>query len=168
MTQFKLKPDEVAHIEMLRSGLRSMFAWEDTNQGHGYWNQVDNELGAMLEHGTTDGKPYVDPQPEIGGGYRAATKEDEGRKDRQYYYDGQWHDASVGTADGTYYRVPVDRIPTDLDARERPLVMVRDKDDAEWIKRPLLAVTGTRHPFIVGSGNGHTFWAQCRFPYPGE
>jgi hypothetical protein len=126
----------------------------------------------MARYGTTDGNPYVEPQPEIGEGYRLATWADKDRRDLQFWSKagGGWQNRK--TIHGTpldpdyHYRVPVDRIPTDEDAVGRPTVMVTANVADGWLARPLLAVVGAG--YVVRSGDGFTNWKHCRFPYPGE
>jgi hypothetical protein len=127
-------------------------------------------LNAMEEHGTTDGKPYIEPQPEIGDGYRVATESDDLRHDRQAWYRGEWANASLRvTVSNTTYRVPIDRIPTDEDARQRLTVMVRDNDDQNWKPATLLALRSGSLAFVATTpSNLLSSWAQARFPYPGE
>jgi hypothetical protein len=135
-----------------------------------YTTIVLNDLEAMASNGTTDGRPYVEPQPEIGEGYRLATEADAHRRDRQVWCDGFWLNAQIGhTETNRVYSVAKDRIPTDEDAKQRPTVMVRDYETAEWKARPLLAVTDRSFPFVAGgSGYDSAPWRLCRFPYPGE
>jgi len=138
-----------------------------------YTTIVLNDLEAMASNGTTDGRPYVEPQPEIGEGYRLATEEEKDRRDRNHW-DQQsecWYYSKTGSYDANItYRVPIDRIPTDEDARQRPTVMVRDNDKQSWEKQTLLAVAGNFDKFITSPGADISacFWMQARFPYPGE
>jgi hypothetical protein len=121
----------------------------------------------MASNGTTDGRPYIEPHPEIGDGYRLATDADKNRRDRQGFFEGEWVQAAMGVCFcGITYRVPIDRIPTDEDARQRPTVMVMGNAADGWHARRLLGVT--EMGFLVASGDGFTNWKQCRFPYPGE
>ena len=132
---------------------------------------VLDHLNAMTSNGTTDGKPYVKPQPEIGEGYRLATEADKQRQDREMHdVHGRWMPATVGIHAGNYtYRVPQDRIPTDEDAQQRPMVMVRDRLDQAWSSIKLIAVRDGCNPFVGFCPTGMLFsWVYCRFPYPGE
>ncbi len=105
-------------------------------------------------------------EPEIGEGYRVATLKDATRLDREIWTGAKWIAAEPREQYKIHLcRVPVDRIPTDEDARSRPIVMVRAVD-SEWHARKLLAVTGMG--FLVESGNTCSSWPNCRFPYPGE
>ena len=136
-----------------------------------YTTIVLNDLEAMASNGTTDGKPWIEPQPEIGEGYRAATEADVKRRDLEFWSDfnQRWMVRAEGPVplfSDYHYRVPVDRIPTDEDAVGRPTVMVTANVADGWLARPLLAVTSMG--FLVKSGDGWTKWMQARFPYPGE
>jgi hypothetical protein len=176
MTQRKLNPEELERVEQARHNLRGMCGWTTTDRGVDYWRGVDKELSKMLLHGTTDGRPLIEPQPEIGEGYRLATESDKGRRDLEFWsrIGGGWlaRQATYGAPlDPDYhYRVPVDRIPTDEDARQRPTVMVRDNDKESWDKQTLLAVAGSFDKFVTSPGADISacFWMQARFPYPGE
>ena len=126
-------------------------------------------LDEVATHGTNDGKPWVEPQPEIGDWYRVATIEDVDRRDRHRWdsRDLAWYYAPTSMHDGNItYRVPIDRIPTDEDAVGRPTVMVSGNPAEGWHARRLLGVTAMG--FLVASGDGFTSWKHCRFPYPGE
>jgi hypothetical protein len=170
MTQRKLTDRQVNHARQAAKSLADGVPWEHTPDGDGYWIRVHSRLDAMARYGTTDGKPYIEPQPEIGEGYRVATLSDAHRRDRQVWCDGFWLNAQIGhTETNRVYSVAKDRIPTDEDARQRPTVMVRDYETAEWKARSLLAVTDRGFPFVAGGpGYDSAPWRLCRFPYPGE
>lgn len=132
----------------------------------------------MKNSGTTDGKPYVDPEPpKIPDGYRKweqcelrpGTKM---RSDIMY-----WNIASkkwVSKSNNVYhsdtlYIVPVDRIPTDEEAAVFPRIQVMVQDNPStigpWRKETLLAVKlESDYPFVTSNGN----WAHCRHLHPGE
>jgi hypothetical protein len=172
MGQRKLNPEELERVEQARHNLRGMCGWTTTDRGDDYWRGVDKELSKMLLHGTTDGKPWIEPQPEVGEGYRPTAEADKGRRDLEFWSKtgGGWqHRKSFHGAplDPDYhYRVPIDRIPTDEDAKQRPTVMVTSNVADGWLARTLLAVTAMG--FLVASGDGFSNWKQARFPYPGE
>lgn len=137
------------------------------------WDKRFADLIAVANHGTTDGKPYVEPQPEISEGYRLATEADAQRIDREGWGGPEcgWIAAGRGIVmEAIVYRVPVDRIPTDEDAKQRPTVMVRDRDGEKWKPWILLAVVNRNYPFVAIAVNStvQDSFAQCRFPYPGE
>ena len=168
MKQRKLTPAEQRSVADARHHMRNVAqigtvvcAWA-----------IVTELDNMATHGTTDGKPYVEPQPEIGEGYRPVTEADRTRQDAEFWSQtgGGWQRRKVligrPFSQEYHYRVPVDRVPTDGDARQRPTVMVCGNAADGWLARPLLAVTAMG--FLVASGDGFTNWKQARFPYPGE
>jgi hypothetical protein len=140
--------------------------------GEIFWADAMVKLSDAEVFGTTDGKPYIEPQPEIGDGYRRATEADAIRRDLEFWSltGGGWQRRKVligkPLSKEYHYRVPVDRVPTDKDAACRPTVMVSTNLSDEWLARPLLAVTAMG--FLVASGDGFTNWKQARFPYPGE
>jgi hypothetical protein len=165
MKRRKLTAAEVESIEVAKNALRMVpddIIDEDVVK-------VISLLREVERHRTSDGRPYVEPQPEIGEGYRLATEADMGRRDRDMFR-GAWVPAHVGMHASNYtYRVPIDRIPTDEDAVGRPMVMVCDNTAGGWLPRALLHVSGNNsQPFLVISGDGFTTWKQARFPYPGE
>lgn len=46
-------------------GIAGIADWASTADDVGYWLEVSKKLEAMAEHGTSDGKPWVKPGPEI-------------------------------------------------------------------------------------------------------
>lgn len=173
MKQRKLTADELERVHQARHNMRGICGWMLTNRGDDYWRDVDNELCNMIFYKTTDGKPYVE-QPEIGEGYRVATDADRDRADVEFWDDttGEWEWRGVPNRDlfsCYYYRVPVDVIPTDDDARERPTVMVRDSEVCKWQKMTLLCVSAVdAWQFGTFDGTFIKAWRYCRFPYRGE
>jgi hypothetical protein len=170
MMQRKLTREELQHANRAAWYLRSVMNHCGLIANGG---SVLDYLNAMEEHGTTDGKPYIEPQPEIGEGYRPAMTEDVERRDRQQWnpQDLAWYYAPTGIHAGNItYRVPVDRIPTDEDARQRPTVMMRAKGDAVWYEAILIGVLpDAGWPFCgITKGGSYSLGRQCRFPYPGE
>jgi hypothetical protein len=167
MGQRKLTREELQHVEKASWYLQSVIKQCGLIRGGGV--VLVDYLNEIAAHGTTDGKPWIEPQPEIGEGYRLATEADNYRRDLEVWYESKWQKTLPGLRDGFTYRVPVDRIPTDEDAKGRPTVMVRDYETAEWKARSLLAVTDRSFPFVAGgSGYDCAPWRLCRFPYPGE
>ena len=173
MTQRKLTYEELQDVMHARPYLRKVTTFADPLQS----GIAMNHLDLVATHGTTDGKPWIEPQPEIGDGYRRATESDAWRKDVEYFSNLQGNGWFPRAVHGKplesfyHYRVPVDRIPTDEDARQnpRPIVMVCDNAAGGWLPRTLLHVSkNVAHPFLVISGDGFTTWKQSRFPYPGE
>jgi hypothetical protein len=171
MAQHKLNQEGLERVRQARHNLRAMCGWTITYRGEAYWRDVDKELGKMLAHGTTDGTPYVEPQPEIPEGYRPATEEDKRlRKDLEVWNGKRWINCSKLIKDQETCCVPVDRIPTDEDALQRPAVMVRDNDYEQWRpKQKLIGVMpSTRYKFVTYDDVGAHVFAHARFPYPGE
>jgi hypothetical protein len=170
MGQRKLDCYEAHWLSMAANAIRSLV--HGCNCQHS-WDKQFADLLAVADHGTTDGKPWTEPQPEIGEGYRVATEADASRRDRDMCdVHGRWIPAHVGIyATNCTYRVPIDRIPTDEDARRNPrlTVMVRNGVSGEWLKASLLAVTNDEtYPFCVWMGGDVDGWRYCRFPYPIE
>ena len=169
MMQRKLTQDELQNVEKAAWHLRRV---SSLGSYPTFAAVVLDGLDELATHGTNDGKPWVEPQPEIGDGYRVATVADLPRPDIEYFSnlrDSGWFVRAAPTAalqSSYHYRVPIDRIPTDEDARERPTVMVASHPEGEWHSRRLLGVTAMG--FLVASGDGFTSWKHCRFPYPGE
>ena len=170
MTQRKLTDAERIHAWEARLHIQQMYS-ADGMPDNGHWFKQHLLLSQMLDNGTTDGRPYVEPTPEIGEGYRLATEADRDRRDRDMCdVHGKWVPAHVGIHAGNYtYRVPVDRVPTDEDAIGRPTVMVRDYELDPWMKTRLIAVAESDDgSFWEKSFHTVTCWKHCRFPYPGE
>ena len=170
MTHRKLTDEELQDVMGARAYMRrvALFA-KPVGCIYEAIKQIDN----MAKECTTDGKPYVEPQPEIGEGYRLATEADDLRHDRQAWYRGEWANASLRvTVSNTTYRVPIDRIPTDEDAKQRPTVMVRNNERMKWKVVKLIMVAekaeGIHFPFVTIDSLRPDCWACCRFPYPGE
>jgi hypothetical protein len=172
MVQRKLTKRELQKVSRAVWYLRSLARVRGDKP---YTTIVLNDLEAMASNGTTDGRPYVEPQPEIGDGYRPATLSDKDRRDLEFWSKagGGWQHRK--TIHGTpldpdyHYRVPVDRIPTDEDARQRPTVMVSGASGSmcKWHPATLLAVLKNCYLGTYESGAFST-WTHCRFPYPGE
>jgi hypothetical protein len=170
MTQRKLTPDELQDVTHARAHIRRVALFAETM---GAFYGVVQTLESMATHGTTDGKPYVEPPPEIGDGYRVATEADAQRFDRQVWTDAAgWIEACCGLVrSSTMYRVPIDRVPTDEDAKQRPTVMVKDDGAETWRPVTLICVRDQyQYWSFVGlyESGGLNVWKQARFPYPGE
>ena len=171
MGQRKLTAEELRSVLDARHHLRmvSAFAGDPVQCG-----VLLCDLDLVALHCTTDGKPYIEPQPEIGDGYRLATEADAWRKDVEYFSNlkgNSWFARAVHgkPLESSYlYRVPVDRIPTDEDAKQRPTVMVRHHGEKLWRTMPLVAVVKSARPFIALQGTVIWRFQEARFPYPGE
>ena len=87
----------------------------------------------------------------------------------------EWQDRPYprsGFTSNDQYIVPVDKVPTDEEAKSRPEVMVLDCQTELWESARLIAVIAdspARLPFIAQLPE---CWVReyrdCRFPYPGE
>jgi len=118
------------------------FAWEETPEGQEHWEEMANRFRDMAKHGTSDGKPWVEPEPEIPEGYRKAEPGEWKRKDVKFWSHNSkdWRERSVqgyrfdSPHLGTIYIVPIDPPLTDRDACVWPrlLVMVRDEESKPW------------------------------------
>jgi hypothetical protein len=166
MKRRKLTAAEIASIEVAKNALRMVpddVIDEDVVK-------VISLLREVERHRTTDGKPYVEPQPEIGDGYRLATLSDAHRRDRQVWCDGFWLNAQIGhTETNRVYSVAKDRIPTDEDAVGRPTVMMKSTPDKPWYEAVLIGVCpGANWPFGGIAKGRFELQKYCRFPYPGE
>ena len=53
---------QVKLIRKVISSLSMAFVWERSVEGDKYWRDFYDKLRAMAEHGTNDGKPWVDPK----------------------------------------------------------------------------------------------------------
>jgi len=104
MGQRKLTEEELQIVMLSRHLLRKVL--EFSKHVH-YIGVALEQLDAIALHCTTDGKPYVEPQPEIGEGYRRATEADRGRRDLEVWCEGKWQKTLPGLCDGFTYRVPV-------------------------------------------------------------
>jgi hypothetical protein len=175
MVQRKLTDKELQKVLDGRHCLRKVL--EFSKHVH-YIGVALEQLDAIAIHCTTDGKPWIEPQPEIGDGYRLATASDIDRRDATWWdaRTKRWEDCGAWSAgmpfdSGRIYRVPVDRIPTDEDAVGRPIVMAKDLDYQKFHPGRLIEVEkGADQEFYVrlNSDQASLWWDQCRFPYPGE
>ena len=59
--QRKLKFSESNDCQRSASALLVAFNWARSPEGAKYWQTVHKKLAAMATHGTSDGKPYVEP-----------------------------------------------------------------------------------------------------------
>ena len=117
--------------------------WGDTDEGHDYWDEVYEHLRNKAANRTSDGKPYIEPEPPIPEGYRKANVDEWRRTDVMVwsYRTDEWEmrliQGSKFDPPGgrSIYIVPIDPPLTDEDARERPWVMVRNSD-AEKFRGP--------------------------------
>ncbi len=175
--QTKLTKQEIGKLKQTRNGIVHGVIWARTDEGFDYWNEVIRLLDAKIKHGTSDGKPWVDPEPQIPDGWRKAEADEWTRKDVKYWdlYEKDWRPRlSQGTAFDppvmqTHYIVPIDPPLTDQDARDRPWVMVTDETLGLWVgPRTLLAAPPKTVRYVVGDSPGVSFWKQARRATPAE
>ena len=69
--QKKLEKWEVHGLASASRHLSCCFLWENTEEGEEYWGDVIKKLSDKIKHGTSDGKPYVEPER-----WRVPTDED--------------------------------------------------------------------------------------------
>jgi len=62
MKQIKLTTKERQSAEESAKALLTICEWEKTPEGHDYWDEVHSKLFNTAKHGTTDGKPWVEPE----------------------------------------------------------------------------------------------------------
>lgn len=178
--QRKLTESEIEKLKQARAAISDTLF--PTYDDHGqYWAEVLLSLGKNIMHGTSDGKPWVEPEPEIPEGYRKAEPDEWRRTDVKFWYQGQkvWVELLPilqGTAFdpprlGTIYIVPIDPPLTDRDAAQWPrlLVMVRSDDLAPW-EGPYAYLGKTESFYAVDSLGKTVFvlWAQARRATPAE
>lgn len=63
--QVKLSEAEIRACQMARDAIADIGDWANTAEGVDYWLKVSTRLRSMAYHGTSDGKPWVEPEPEI-------------------------------------------------------------------------------------------------------
>ena len=140
--QTKLKEENAKSLHEAADIIQGCFDWGDTDEGVHFWGRVVEMLRNKASSRTSDGKPWVEPEPPIPEGWRRATADEWTRNDVQYWdtYRKDWRSrSSQGTAFDpavmqTRYIVPIDPPLTDKDACVWPrlLVMVRDNDRKPW------------------------------------
>jgi hypothetical protein len=62
MTQHRLTSNHVEKIEKLASDLMCAFDWTSSPEGAGFWDNIQRKLWNRAKHGTTDGKPWIEPE----------------------------------------------------------------------------------------------------------
>lgn len=174
--QTKITDKQAMYASQAARLVGQCLAWDDTPEGRGYWDEVQGKLLAIGTHGTTDGKPYVQPALPIPDGYRLAVAGDEGRRDCKLWDEtnkvwrrrGEYYN-SCAFDDKNCYIVLVDIAPTDEEASQLPHVMVRDYEDRPWERKVLvrIASTGMFCCLALNRRNLET-WTFCRHLYLGE
>jgi hypothetical protein len=179
--QRKLTEGEIEKLKQARSGIGDVLVPTYDDQGL-YWAVVLGSLDDKIKHGTTDGKPYVDPEPAIPEGWRRAEADEWKRTDVKFWKskDKIWLlRAKSGPFDeiktGTRYIVPIDPPLTDEDACVWPrrLVMVRDGKHERW-EGPFqyvgkdTASDCTLKYLVWGTDGYHEWYEQARRATPEE
>ena len=178
MTQRKLTEGEIEKLKQARSAIGDVLIPTYDDQGR-YWVDVRNSLDDKIKHGTSDGNPWVDPEPPIPEGYRKAQKHEYRRNDVQYWEasKSEWRPRPEPGGSPFYkeihYIVPIDPPLTDEDAKERPFVMVRDDVRDGWVSKPkilLSAPPASANYIVVDDANDKiaTSWKQARRATPAE
>jgi len=145
MGQRKLTDEELQDVMHARHYLRKVTTFADLLQSRIAMKYLD----LVATHGTTDGKPYVEPQPEIGDGYRVATASDIDRRDVAWWdaRTKRWEDCGAWSAgmpfdSGRIYRVPVIpeigegyRVATESDAWRKDVEYFSNLKGNGWFPR---------------------------------
>jgi len=176
--QTKLTKQEIGKLKQARNGIADGVIWVRTDEGFDYWNEVVRLLDAKIKHGTSDGNPYVDPEPEIPEGWRMALDNEHCRKDVKLWDKDkkQWAKRpfpSQPFLNGDRYIVPIDPPLTDEDACVLPRLKVMVRDDELqpwWGPYPYQGKNdAAEYPFVVNSGkDGDRVWKQARRATPAE
>jgi hypothetical protein len=61
MTQRKLSDNDRKDIQRAANALLKMCDWSLFPEGREYWDKIYESLSERAHHGTTDGKPWVEP-----------------------------------------------------------------------------------------------------------
>jgi hypothetical protein len=62
MTQRKLDDEERNGILNAADAIAEMCDWDNLPEGRSYWDSIHTNLSDKAKHGTTDGKPWVEPE----------------------------------------------------------------------------------------------------------
>jgi hypothetical protein len=62
MKQIKLGELDKKSIEKAAQGIAQMIGWEKMPEGRRYWQEIHDKLCRCVNHGTNDGKPWVEPE----------------------------------------------------------------------------------------------------------
>jgi hypothetical protein len=171
MKQHRISPHQQKAASVAADKIDIAFHWAATPDGHDYWSGVCKKLRAIDKHGTTDGKPWVEPEPEIPADYRKATAElgDDQRHDCKYWDGEKWCKREPGFFVGNILCiVPVDKAPTEENAKNCDVVMVRDEERHDWKPRRLVSIGPNCYNALGQKRNRIFTWEQARLPYPGE
>jgi hypothetical protein len=61
MTQRKLDANLIQRLQAAKDALINV-NWKLTSEGHDFWQDIYNRIRNKAKHGTTDGKPWVEPE----------------------------------------------------------------------------------------------------------
>jgi hypothetical protein len=126
MTQRKLSDNDRKDIQRAANAVLQMCDWSLFPEGREYWDKIYESLSERAHHGTTDGKPWVEPEL------------------------------------------------TDEDAKQRPWVMVRDRETSNWIGPKTLVAKSGYHYVLNGETSpnkelqGVSAWRFARLATPEE
>jgi len=84
--QDKLSQQQIDDTIRAEMYLGTAFTWGNTEEGHDYWHDVVELLGLKVKHGTSDGKPHVEPPR-----WRVPTDEDAKCRPKCRVRDGKYH-----------------------------------------------------------------------------
>ncbi len=142
MTQKKLTKENAKSLHEAADIIQDCFDWSDTDEGAHFWFRVVELLRNKASNGTSDGMPWVDPEPPIPEGWRRADHPDDYMRDDVKFFSKlhrEWKDRSKCSPGLRFfseytYIVPVDPPLTDQDACVWPrlLVMVRNRDTEKF------------------------------------
>jgi hypothetical protein len=62
MKQIKLSDDDRQKIQRVANQMLIMCDWCNLPEGREYWDEIFTKLNERAYHGTTDGKPWVEPE----------------------------------------------------------------------------------------------------------
>lgn len=138
--QIKLTQWQIEKLKQAKEGIRAGLAWNSSDEGDEYWSEAVRKIDLKIEYGTSDGKPYVEPEPPIPEGYRKANADEWRRRDVKYWdlCHKDWRPRlSQGIAFDppvmqTRYIVPIDPPLTDEDACVWPRLLVMVRDTSRW------------------------------------
>ena len=114
--QRKLGSQERRAIETIVKALPEI-PWEQLSEGTSFWAQVHAALNMKAIHGTTNGKPYVEPER-----WRVPTDEDATQRPQCRVRDckfEQWKQATLYVVD-------------DMQQDEETTFLAKDEEDGFW------------------------------------
>ena len=65
MTQKKLTKENAKSLYEAADIIQGCFDWSDTDEGCHFWGRVVELLRSKASNGTSDGKPWVEPEPPL-------------------------------------------------------------------------------------------------------